>query len=152
MKSKNLRPAVFIVVYAKTPKGIEYLLLKRKLHWKGWEFPKGKIEKGESKEQTARREAHEETGLKILKSKIKRFNVSGKYLYRKKLADRLGYIGQTFQLFSAEVKKGKVKLDKKEHSSHIWLEFDKAIKKLRWENQRKCLRAVNKSLTRKLVR
>jgi 8-oxo-dGTP pyrophosphatase MutT (NUDIX family) len=143
-KSLNLRPAVFIVTYAHTPKGIEYILLKRKLHWKGWEFPKGKIEKGESKEETARREAKEETGLKILK--IKKFNFSGKYFYHKKLADRPNYIGQTFQLFSAEAKKGKIKLEKREHSSHIWLDFNKALKKLKWQNQKKALRIVDKYL------
>ena len=55
LKSKY-RKAVFVVGYAKTQKGIEYILLKRKLHWKGWEFPKGKIDEGENKLETARRE------------------------------------------------------------------------------------------------
>jgi 8-oxo-dGTP pyrophosphatase MutT (NUDIX family) len=148
-KKQNLRPAVFIVVYTKTPKGIEYILLKRKLHWKGWEFPKGKIEKGEAKEKTALREAWEETGLKILKNTVKKFNFSGKYLYHKKLLDRPNYIGQTFTLFSAEAKNGRVKLDSREHSTHLWLSFEKALKKLKWKNQKKSLRIVNKYLRNK---
>jgi len=148
-KKQKFRPAVFIVVYAQTPKGIEYILLKRKLHWKGWEFPKGKIEKGEAKEKTALREAGEETGLKILKNTVKRFNFSGKYLYHKKLPDRPNYIGQTFTLFSAEAKKGRVKLDGREHSTHLWLNFEKALKKLKWANQKKALRLVDKWLKKK---
>ncbi len=144
MKLKNFRPAVFIVAYSKEKNKIKYLLLKRKLHWKGWEFPKGKIEKGESKEKAARRETKEETGLKILK--IKKFNFSGKYFYHKKFPDRPNYIGQTFTLFSAEVKKGKVNLDKREHSSHKWLEFNNAVKKLKWKNQKKSLKIVEKWL------
>jgi len=49
MAKGKYRKAVFVLLYSKTKKWIEYLLLKRKLHWKGWEFPKGKIEPGEKK-------------------------------------------------------------------------------------------------------
>lgn len=141
---KSFRPAVFVVVYSKVKDKIEYLLLKRKLHWKGWEFPKGKIETGEKKEQTARREAREETGQRIIK--LKKFNFSGKYLYKKKLPDRPNYIGQTFSLFAGEVKKNRVSLDKKEHAGFKWVEFGKAIKMLKWPNQKKSLRIVNSFL------
>ncbi len=136
------RKAVFVVAYSKNRNSIEYLLLKRKLHWKGWEFPKGKIEKNEKKIETARRELKEETGHRALK--IRKFNFSGKYLYKKKLKDRPGMIGQTFSLFAAEVsRKGKVTLDKKEHNGHKWVSFPKAIKMLKWPNQKKSLRIVN---------
>ena len=77
------RKSVFVVVYSKTKKGVEYLILKRKLHWIGWEFPKGGIKKFESKKRAVRREIKEETGLNP--SKISRFNFSGKFNYDKKL-------------------------------------------------------------------
>lgn len=141
MKEKY-RKAVFVVVYS----GEEYLLLKRKLHWKGWEFPKGGVDSGERLLETAKREVKEESGLKSIK--IKRHNVSGKYKYGKELKDRPGFIGQTYSLYSAEVKKDKVKLDKehKEHSDYAWVNFEEAIKMLKWPNQRRCLRLVHKSL------
>jgi 8-oxo-dGTP pyrophosphatase MutT (NUDIX family) len=135
------RKAVFVLAYSLENGKPEYLLLKRKLHWSGWEFPKGKIEKGEKKEKTARRELIEETGHKALK--IKRFKFSGKYNYQKALPDRIGVKGQTFTLFGVEVKKGKVSLDSKEHNGHKWFSFEKAIKRLKWPNQRKSLRIVN---------
>ena len=138
------RKAVFIVAYSKTKDKVEYLLLKRKLHWKGWEFPKGKIESGESKIETAKRELKEETGLESVK--IKKFNFSGNYKYKKILADRLDFSGQTFSLYAAEVKKGKVSLDKKEHSGHKWFDFKKAEKTLTWPNQKKSLKIVNQWL------
>ena len=141
-KKSGFRKSVFVVVYSKINNEVKYLLLKRKLHWKGWEFPKGKIEPGEKKVETARRELKEETGHRALR--IKKFNYSGKYNYKKTLKDRPGIIGQTFSLFAAEVKrKGKVILDPKEHKGHRWVNFKKAMKMLKWANQRKSLRIVN---------
>ncbi|MEK6833346.1 MAG: NUDIX domain-containing protein [Nanoarchaeota archaeon] len=149
-KKDKFRHSVFGVAYAQDNSGkIEYVILKRKKHWKGWEFPKGKIERFETKRMAARREIHEETGLKILK--IKRFKEKGFYLYHKKLKSRPGVIGQTYQLFAAKVEKGngKLKLDKIEHKGYKWVSFKEAYKKLTWPNQKKCLKIVNKWLLRK---
>jgi 8-oxo-dGTP pyrophosphatase MutT (NUDIX family) len=141
-KKRKLRKAIFAVVYSKNPEGkIEYLILKRKKHWKGWEFPKGKIEKNETKKDATIREVFEETGLKILK--IKTFKEKGEYIYKKKLKDRPGIVGQTYSLFSVEVKKDKVKLDKIEHNGHKWVSFKEAYKKLTWLSQKKCIKIVN---------
>jgi 8-oxo-dGTP pyrophosphatase MutT (NUDIX family) len=146
MLKKKYRKAVFVVVYRKNKGKPEYLLLKRKLHWKGWEFCKGGADSGESLKKTAIREVKEESGLRA--KNIKKHNKSGKYRYEKELADRPGIIGQKYVLFSAEVGMEKVKLDKKhkEHSSHKWMSFEKAVNKLKWPNQKACLRLVHKSL------
>lgn len=143
---KLYRRAVFVVVYRinLTTKKPEYILLERKLHWHGWEFPKGGIDGAETAIQTAEREAKEETGLAILK--IKSHNVRGKYSYSQFLDDRPKYFGQTYELFSAEVLNGYVVFDSREHSNFLWLSFEDAIKKLTWQDQKKCLRIVNKSL------
>lgn len=138
---KKYRHAIFAVVYAITNDKVEYAILKRKKHWVGWEFTKGKIEKFETKGMAARRETEEETGLKILK--IKRFHIDGFYRYKKKLNDRPGIIGQTYHLFAVRAKKGKIKVDKKEHSFGKWMSFEEAMKKLTWEDQKKCLKIVN---------
>jgi len=138
------RKAVFIVTYAKPKNKISYLILKRKLHWKGWEFPKGGIKFFEIKKQTIKREIKEETGL--IPIKIKKFNVSGRYKYDKKYPNRKGFIGQSFSLYAVEVKKGKVKIDGYEHSDYKWVNFKEAMKKLKWPNQKKCLNVVNSYL------
>jgi 8-oxo-dGTP pyrophosphatase MutT (NUDIX family) len=141
MRKGKLRPAIFAVVYSIKNKKIGYLILKRKKHWIGWEFPKGKIEFLETRRMAVRREVKEETGQNILK--IKKFNVKGLYKYKKKMNDRKGYIGQDYHLFSVEVKKGKVSLDRKEHNGHKWVSFNEAEKRLTWEDQKKCLRIVD---------
>ena len=149
-KQDKYRRAIFVVVYFIDKKGeIEYLILKRKHHWKGWEFPKGGVDFNETKEETARREIKEETGLKILN--IRKFNFSGKYKYKKEFGDRTGIIGQTFSLYAAEIKKGKVKIDKKEHSEYKWLKFEQAVKKVRFSNQKKSLRIVDEWLKTQFV-
>lgn len=144
----QFRKAVFVVVYIRDKKEkIKYLILKRKLHWKGWEFVKGGLKEGEKIEDGVKRETKEETGFKPLG--IKKFNFSEKYKYDKEYPDRKGIIGQKFSLYAAEVKKpakGKIKLDKEEHSNYKWLSFKDALKKLTWPNQRKCLKIVKEWL------
>ncbi len=135
------RKSVFVVTYSKKDEELSYLILKRKLHWKGWEFPKGGIKSLETKKRAIKREIKEETGLNALK--IKKFNISGKFKYKKELKDRPGIIGQSFSLYSCKVLKNKIKLDKLEHSDYKWVDFKGAIKKLTWSNQRKCLKIVN---------
>ncbi len=147
INKKKYRKSVFGVTYFKDPDGkIKYVILKRKKHWKGWEFPKGKIEKYETKRMAVRREVKEETGLRILK--IKRFREKGYYIYNKKLNDRPGIIGQTYHLFAVEVEKGdgKLKLDSIEHNGYKLVFFKEAYKKLTWWNQRRCLKIVDKWL------
>ena len=78
-KKIKYRKAVFGVAYSKNKDGkIEYIILKRKKHWKGWEFPKGGIERGEKIIDAVKREVREETGLKCIN--IKKLNFSGKFI------------------------------------------------------------------------
>ncbi len=135
------RKAVFVVVYCKIKNKVEYLILKRHLHWKGWEFPKGGVRFYENKKRAIIREVKEETGLKVLE--LNKFGFSGKYQYDKIYSDRKGFIGQTFGLYSAEVEKGKISIDKKEHSDYKWVSFNEAVRKLKWPNQRKSLKIIN---------
>ena len=138
------RRAVFVVVYTIEDNKIKYLILKRKLHWKGWEFPKGGFEKNESARNVVIREVKEETGLKPLS--VRKFDFSGRYKYPRKFSDRKDFEGQSFVLYSAEVKKGKVKVDGREHSKAKWMSFEKAVRKVKFANQKKSLKIVNEWL------
>lgn len=141
---KKYRKAVFVVTYKKENEKIYYLLLNRKLHWKGWEFPKGGIDFLETKRQCVKRELKEETGLKI--KKIKNFHFSGKYPYKEPIDGRKNIKGQTFSLFCAEVYPGQVKIDKNEHTNFEWLDYKQALNRLSWPNQKECLKIVDEFL------
>lgn len=136
---ERYRKAVFIVTYINKPR--KYLILKRKLHWKGWEFPKGGVKNKEPLMLAVLREIMEETGQ--IPSEINKFDVYGKYKYDKGYADRPDIIGQDYTLFSAELKSSKIKLDKKEHSGFKFVNYKQALKMLTWQNQKKCLKIVN---------
>jgi len=140
------RKGVFFVVYAKNKKGnMEYLILKRQLHWIGWEFPKGGIEKSETHLNTIKRELKEETGLTPLN--FRKFDVKGKFKYQDTLEDRPEKIGQTFEsLYAVEVNKQNIKVDKIEHNDFRWVDFNSAKKLLTWENQKTSIETVHKWL------
>ena len=138
---EKYRKTVFIVVYSKPENKIFYLVLKRKLHWVGWEFPKGGIEEKENPFEAVKRELKEETGLKQLK--IKKFNVRGKYKYSGKIPGRNGIVGQSYSLYSVETKKEKIKFDEHEHSGSKWVPYMKAMQMLKHTNQKRCLKRVN---------
>lgn len=146
---KKYRKAVFIVVYRKTKSifnktKIRYLILKRKLHWTGWEFPKGGIEKKESILKTIQREIQEETGQ--TPSNIKSYSLSGKFKYNQEIPERKEFIGQSYKLYSAELSSKKIKIDDLEHSKYKWTSYEKAMKLLTYPNQKKCLKEVNRKL------
>jgi|SRR3989344_6426265 len=141
---EKYRKSVFVVVYRRTPKGIRYLLLKRKLHWRGWEFPKGGVNPKEKMQDAVKRELKEETGQFSLN--IQSHNFSGKYLYKKEFQDRGKIIGQTFSLYSTEIKNSEIVLDGREHSDYLWASYSEANKKLTYQNQKKCLEIVNEIL------
>ena len=88
----------------------------------------------------------EETGLKPLS--IHRYDKKGKYIYDKGAVEDRNFYGQTFTLYSVRVDSARIKLDELEHEGFKWVDFDTAMLKLTWPNQRQSLEIVHKRLTR----
>lgn len=137
-----------MVVYSLESGKPEYVIQKRHLHWKGWEFPKAGIKSTESKKEAAKREVKEETGLEILK--VTSHKYKGEFMYEKEFSDRPGVKGQTYFLYSVEAKKDKIKVDKREHTSARWVDYKTATKMLTYQNQKDCLKIVNDWITEHL--
>jgi bis(5'-nucleosidyl)-tetraphosphatase len=129
--------------------GVNHYLL---LHYFSghWEFPKGHIEKGESEEETVKRETFEETGIDDLKI-IPGFKKYIKYFfrqYKKNLSEKDRKLGKTSWIFKlvtffvAETDTKKIKISS-EHKGFIWLPIDEAIKKTTFKNSKKLLKEAN---------
>lgn len=119
-----------IIVFRETDKGRVYLLL----HYPHghWDLAKGKLEKGETREQAAHRELMEETGLKAhiipgFEHELSYFFKHGSELIKK-----------TVSFFVGETDTQEVCLSH-EHSGFAWLSYQDALERLSFENAKEIL-------------
>lgn len=111
----------------------EYLLLQ---YGAGhWGFPKGNREPGETKLEAALREIIEETGLEDIK--FTDFQETITYFYKREGKT----IFKTVTYFLAESKTKKITISW-EHTAFAWLSYEKALKKITYQNTKKVLQAA----------
>ncbi len=125
-----------IVLFSQENSKIEYLLLH---YCDGhWDFPKGQIEKGETKQQAAHRELYEETSLQTdIKPGFER--TISYILYDKEHRET----HKTVYFFIGQLKgKKRVSLSH-EHKDFKWLSFDSALEKLTYDNAKEILYKAN---------
>jgi len=115
-----------VVFYPKTQ---EYLILHFKFKSHYWDFPKGKIKKGETAEQTAIREVKEETGLDVMI--IPGFKKTIHYMFKQE--GKL--ISKDVHYFLAEAK-SKDAIVSKENIAFEWLSYEKATEKVTFKNSK----------------
>jgi len=127
-----------IVVYYKRKERMEYLLL----HYESghWDFPKGGIEDGETKQQAAIRELKEETGLLV--QIHEGFEHSFEYFFKDKFGE---FAKKKVYFFIGKSKTKRVELSF-EHIAYEWLAFEDAYEKLTYENTKQLLQKVDKFL------
>lgn len=104
------------------------------------DFPKGHVENGESELETLAREVKEETGIEDLKI-IVGFRESIEYFFR--IRGRL--IKKEVVFFLAETKTKDVIISP-EHKGFVWLSYDDAKNKMKFQNSKKLLDKAKKSV------
>lgn len=119
----------------------KFLLIKNKRS-AHWGFPKGHIERGETLQQTAKREVLEETGLHI--NIIDGYSSTSEY----KIA---GKVEKRVTIFVASTTDVKTILQQEEIDDYIWLDFENALKQLKFENDRSILTSSNEFLEEKNI-
>ena len=120
------------VVYRDIKGEVKYLLIKNKRS-AHWGFPKGHIEMGESEEETAYREVLEETGLHI--NLIEGFSCISKYKIRDKVDKKVTiFVGTTTDTSTV--------IQREEIEDYIWLNYDKAMNLLKFENDKNILESA----------
>jgi len=139
---ENGKPRYLLLHYAPAEK-------RRRGHWG---FAKGHVEKGETDEQTAKREISEETGINDLKI-IPEFKETEKYFFRQVYGlygqerKKAPWVFKLVVFFLAETKQVEVKLSA-EHVGFAWLEFNEAVKKISYKNSKELLKKANALLLR----
>ncbi len=117
------------IVFRKINDEYRYLIIKNKRS-AHWSFPKGHVEIGETDEQTAMREVLEESGLHI--EIIPGFMATSDYLIQ-------GRVEKQVNIYAARTTDINTKIQESEIEDYSWLTFESAIKRLKFENDRKIL-------------
>lgn len=139
-------------MFRRNGKSLKFLLL----HYKSghWDFPKGHVEKGESDEETLRREVAEETGIENLEI-IPRFTRKVGYFYvakgeekKKRIMEKRGIrIKKQVVYYLVETLEEKIVISH-EHIDFRWLNFAQACQKITYKNSRNILISANKFIQR----
>ena len=148
-----------VVIYRRV-EGVKFLLL----HYQAghWDLPKGHIEKGESLEETVRREVFEETGINDLKF-IEGFEEVLNYWFRKKKEWLLGFkdqdhkpthrvnegdegaISKSVTFFLCETETQDIKISF-EHMDFKWLPYEEAHNQITFNGTKGILKKANNFL------
>lgn len=115
---------------------MRFLLIKNKrsMHWG---FPKGHIEGDETPEETAKREVLEETGIHI--EIISDYSLLSRYMIQ-------GKVEKCVTIFIATTADSTTVIQREEIEDYIWLNYDRAMDSLRFENDKRILRKANEYL------
>ena len=105
-----------------------------------WDLPKGHIEKGESEEDTVRREVAEETGLRDVEL-LNDFRQEIHYRFQSGRQNIL----KTVVFYLAKTNQQKVTISS-EHIGFQWLGYEEAIEKLTYANARQVVKKAHEFL------
>ncbi len=120
------------VVFRRINEEYRFLLIKNRRS-NNWGFPKGHMEKGETREETAVREVLEETGLHI--NILAGFCKDSQYRIGTKIEKRV-------EVFLASTEDTQTVIQKEEIEDYIWLRYNEALDRLKFDNDKEILIAV----------
>jgi dATP pyrophosphohydrolase len=129
-----------LYIYKKVNDELKYLLLKRAdavVFPHIWQMVSGTVEDGEKAYETARRELHEETGIKS-ESLYKVPKVSEFYYFEQ---DTINLV----PIFLVECNTDTIILSE-EHVEYGWFDFHEALEKLHWITWKENLTLINNIL------
>jgi dihydroneopterin triphosphate diphosphatase len=141
----KLPHSVQVVVFANTPEGREYLLLKRvPSHGGFWQTVTGSLEPGETHVEAAVREVAEETGFRVVPASLIDLNLNNRFLIAPQWLAKYapGVTHNEERCFAFACKKEDPTLDTREHVAYQWTSYQTAVSVVYWESTRMALEAT----------
>jgi dATP pyrophosphohydrolase len=134
---------VEVILFRKEADEIRYLLFKRNARKGGfWQPITGGVEEGESIEDGLKRELLEETGFGSSQRTIDlHFN------FNLNFPEREGGVLVEY-VYGAELAAGQEPKLSSEHTEYQWVDFDEALRLLKWDENKSALRKLNDILTK----
>ena len=138
------------ILYKEKNNKILYAIFYRSSH-PIWQFVSGGGEDNETTLETVVREIKEETSIVVDKKEIEQLdskttipviNITGEYTWGKNV-----YVIPEYT-FAIKLKNCNIKLSN-EHKEYKWVEYDEAIKKLKYDSNKTALWELNERLKRK---
>ena len=137
---KTMHSAGVVIFYCDEGERV-YLLLN---HPHGhWDFAKGKIEQGETKQDAALRELREETGLTTVL--IPEFEQSITYIFTDERGEQ---IKKTVYFFVGEAK-GTAIVISGEHVGHSWFSYERAYELASFDEAKRVLKQAHEFLSQR---
>ncbi|MDP2704668.1 MAG: NUDIX domain-containing protein [bacterium] len=132
-----------IIIYRKTPDGLKYLVLYQKNRY--WNFPKGKLEKGEPGFRAAIREVKEETGINyknlLFRDYFKAYN---RFMFMRE-GKR---VSKLVMFYLAEATTAHIQISD-EHDGYGWFLYPDALGLMKYKNLRDILKQANDVVCKK---
>lgn len=136
MKTEQTYGAVIIY---KENRENKFLLLQHNDDEGSWSFPKGHQEEGESREQTARREIFEETGILVSSFLDVPLIHEERYIIKRNAIKINDY-------FIAFVDNMNVKIQESEIHQYKWCTFEEALATFQYESRKELLKKAKEYL------
>ncbi len=126
-----------IIIYRKTPDGLKYLLLYQKNRY--WNFPKGKLEKGEPSFRAAIREVKEETGIHYKDLRFRDyFKAYNRFMFMREGKK----VSKLVMFYLAEAATSHIQMSD-EHDGYGWFLYSDALGLMKYKNLRDILKKAN---------
>jgi len=126
-----------LIVFRRHPQeGVQYFILYHRGNY--WNFPKGKMEAGESEMDTAVRETAEEAGLKDLRV-VDGFRQPTDFFFKESRGGKTELIKKDLILYLAEAPFSAVPKLSIEHNGYAWFDFAMACKFLKFKRTKEIL-------------
>ena len=138
---------IILFRYNNRDKEIQYLVLYHRGTY--WNFPKGKVETGESEVETAKRELKEETGIDNIQI-IKGWRQQTDFFFKEDRGGKKELIKKDFILYLAKMPKGAEVKISAEHNGYGWFNYKIAGKYLKFKSLKEIIKEADSYVAKQI--